>query len=835
MARFKTERAWLIVLALLSLTLAGCAGTSVKPEQPRRSRALALEAQNTLGQTLTAHYAGLNSLQVYLSPVEAGEGQMVMRLRSGPQASEDLRTASLPLRQVQQPGYYAFQFPALPDSTHKDYYAQMEMQGSGRVEVGAAEGEAYLFGALYQNGQAQDVQLNFSLGYERLQMYRGLAQEALKWAFWWLAVVWLYLLPGWALMDASWPGWRRLGRAEKLGLSAGASLALYPLMLLWTDLARLHLGRLYAWLPAMLSLAWLAWRQRYSLRKPAWNRASLLSSLRSRLLDGSLLLIVVVGLVIFSRFWAIRRVDIPLWGDSYQHAVMAQLMLDHGGLFENWMPYTPYYSLSVHFGFPAQSAALGWLLGMDGAQATLVFGQAANILAVLALLPLALRLSRGSLWAGGATLIVGGLILQMPAYYVNWGRYAQLGGQAILPVAAWLTWDLMSRFDDRAAPGGWAAWIGPLLLSGGVIAGALLTYYRVAFFFFTFMVIWGIAYALPSFKLNWRRWVAALATAAGIAIASLILLLPWYPYTQSSHLSTIVETGLSLSQPVDLVLADLHAWMGIGLYYPSGLVILALLAALWGLVKKQWMLPGLVVWVGLLIAYSAGQVLHLPGANLLSNFSILIAVYIPASLLLGWLAGEAAGWIARRSQPGAFLLNLALLAIALYGANEGRNLVQMEVYSLTNRPDLRAAAWIEQNVDPQARFLVEGFTIYNGTSAVGSDGGWWLPLLGKRANSMPPQYALMNETPRPANYSKKVIALVRNLEKTPPGSDEGLRLLCSNKITHIYIGQTQGKTGDAARQLFAPQDFLEHPAFKLIYHQDRVHIFMLRAEACSGR
>ena len=35
-----------------------------------------------------------------------------------------------------------------------------------------------------------------------------------------------------------------------------------------------------------------------------------------------------------------------------------------------------------------------------------------------------------------------------------------------------------------------------------------------------------------------------------------------------------------------------------------------------------------------------------------------------------------------------------------------------------------------------------GFTIYNNTSGVGSDAGWWLSLLTDRENTMPPQYAV---------------------------------------------------------------------------------------------
>jgi hypothetical protein len=668
-------------------------------------------------------------------------------------------------------------------------------------------------------------------------MYIGLLKEGFTWLVWWLACMLLFLAPGWALMEAIWPGWRKLNRAEKLGVSAGVGLAMYPLILLWTQAVGLQLGWLYAWLPASISLAWLAWRHRTEIISLGRVRADLYINLRRMVLDGSLLLIVVIGLIIYSRFWTIRRVDLPMWGDSYQHAMMAQLILDNHGLFSTWQPYSPYYSLSVHFGFPAQSAVFGWMLGKDGATAALVFGQAVNILAVLTLLPLALRLSRGSLWAGAAALIAAGLIFQVPAYYVNWGRYAQLGGQAIFPVAAWLTWDALSGFNDRAGiPGRRVmAWMSILLLTGSVIAGALLTYYRMAYFYFTFMVIWGLAFALPSFRLHWGRWGTAVTVAAGIAVSSLLWLLPWYPHTQKSHLSEVVEVGMAIRRPIDFVLADLKAWNDAWEYYPQALTVILLLALVWGLIRRQWMIPGLIAWIAFLAAYTFGQLLQLPAANLLTNFSILIAVYIPASLIIGWLVGDFAGWMQKKSILGAALLGLALFVMALYGANQVRNVANMDTFSLVNRPDQRAASWIGENIPAEARILVEGFTIYGGSTAVGADGGWWLPLLVKRENTMPPQYALMNEVPHPASYSKDVVVLVRELEATAPGSAEGLRLLCENRITHVYIGQTQGKTGSPARQLYKPEDFLKHPAFEKIYHQDRVYLFALRAGVCPNR
>ena len=154
-------------------------------------------------------------------------------------------------------------------------------------------------------------------------------------------------------------------------------------------------------------------------------------------------------------------------------------------------------------------------------------------------------------------------------------------------------------------------------------------------------------------------------------------------------------------------------------------------------------------------------------------------------------------------------------------------------FALVLRPDIKAMEWIKENTPIDAKFLVEGFRIYGGTSAVGSDAGWWIPLLTGRKNSMPPQYALLNEIPIDPGYSQDVVDLVTMLEESSLNSDESLQLLCKNMITHIFIGQRQGKVGAGATQLFSPKIIAENPAYKLIYREDRVHIYEIDPNLCS--
>ncbi len=104
-------------------------------------------------------------------------------------------------------------------------------------------------------------------------------------------------------------------------------------MLLWTNLIGLLLGPLYAWLPGCAALAWLVW----SLRAYGWARMSAAwhTWWRSAARYPDLVLMLVIGLVFGVRFLAIGSLDVPMWGDSYQHTLIAQLIVDNRGLFDS--------------------------------------------------------------------------------------------------------------------------------------------------------------------------------------------------------------------------------------------------------------------------------------------------------------------------------------------------------------------------------------------------------------------------------------------------------------------------------------------------------------------
>lgn len=821
------------LLAMILLTLSGCS-SPIQSEQPSITNEVLLSTGYPVGQTFVARYDGLSGIYFHLSPDSSGDGEIILHLHTDAQSGNELAKSynSVRVDSITKDGIYGFFIPP-QSSSQKYYYAFLEVSGNGSVKVGTAPGETYLNGALYKNHKPQESQTSFQLSYSRRAAILGVLEEILGWSKILLMSGFLFILPGWGLLCVLLPKWRKLTWTEKLGLSVGVSTAIYPLLLLWTNLLDLHLGTAYAWVPLIVGTYLLVWKNRDELdlkqSKISISRTkqAIHSFLDSTSLLRSALLLAALALIIITRFWSIRMLVAPMWGDSVHHTAITQLLVDHDGLFTSWEPYAPYHSLTTHYGFSALAALFVWLNKINAAQATLWMGQMLNVFAILSIYPLATRISRGNPWVGVGTLLVAGLASPIPAIYTNWGRYAQLAGQAILPVALWLLWEAID-YEENQRP--WK----PAIIAGITLAGMMLSYYRTppyyASFVFLILLIWG----LPKWHANVRQWGTAIATLAIIAIVAGIAFSPWIMRLTGSSLAASLEIGVSQATPIEWIVKDFRNWQTIFEHIPSSLFALGLISTIWAIIRRQWVVAIIPLWVGFLVLYRLGALIKIPGANMMDNFAIIILLYLPVGISVGWSFGEILHILEKKPKPA--MLWVACTFIVLIAAKfawQQRSLIAPNTYALFTYPDQRAMQWISDHTQAESTFLVQGYRIYDGYSAVGSDGGWWLPWFTQRKNTMPPQYALFNEAPTPPEYSQNVVSLVATLENELLDAPTSIEMLCAWGITHIYQGQRQGQAGFGATQLFSPDEMLAAPdKFELVYQQDRVSIFALIPQAC---
>jgi len=812
---------------LLVLALSGCSfsgGRLLDADQPswEQGSEISLEPGLPLGQTFVAQHGGLAGVELVLMADPGTAPTLTLHLRTDPQAGSDLATASLQLAGGQAPRLTRFSFPAQADSHGRYYYAFVEAAEPG-AHVATGGAETYLNGAAYASHEPLDRQSAFGLVYDPGQTLLDLLGAGVAGLGLLLATGLLFVVPGWALLN-----WLLRGQAliwpAKLGLAVGISLALYPVLLLWTDLVGLHLGALYAWLPAGLGLTALAWHYGRTWRpRQAW--AAFRQWLGSEAVWPDLALLLVLGLVVAVRLLTVRSLDMPLWGDSYQHTMIVQLLMDNGGLFDSWAPYVTLDQFTYHFGFHSTAAALHWLTGLPAWAATLWTGQLLNVLAVVALYPLAHRMAAGlndtsRRWAGVGAVLFAGLLCQMPMAYTNWGRYTQLAGQAILPAAAWLTWEAL----DEPGPAGRRA-----ALIALVVGGLALTHYRILLFYGCFV------FALLLVALRERSGQRLVRHLAAAGAGTLVLFLPWFWATYGTVVQQMFV--IEITTPADQVNVFLQDYNQIGdlRTYMAPLAWLILVVGLGlGLWERRRGMLLLGVWWLLLLIITNPDWLSLPGTGIISNFALFIAAYLPAAVAAGYLAARLLDGAGRRRWLPALAVLLAV-GLGLWGAGQRLADVDPKPHALVTRPDVRAAAWIRDNTPPDSRFLINSFFAYGGTSAVGADGGWWLPLLAGRQVTVPP-LTYGGEVPLEAEARIRIQELNRLVHESSPDDPDLLALLQAEGVTHVYVGQRQGRVNYSGENAIDPQLLAESPNYRLVYHQDRVWIFqVLAAPPNQGR
>lgn len=811
------------VLFLVALSLMGCSPLVDRDQVSQDPAAtIPLAAPHAVGQTFVARHAGLSGIEIWLEPTQEQAGDMILHLCPDVGSSNDLAVATLSTSRVTQPGFYRFTFPPQHDSHSRYYYAFLEPTGPAHVNVGSGHADAYLDGALYRDHKPIDGQATFRLVYDPRYVLADLARATTEGMGLLFIACLLYVVPGWAVLTL-------LGRkdafladlhwAVKLGVAAGISLSVYPLFMLWAYAARLRLGAMIAWLPMAGGLVILVgyyrpWRITWRTTRAWLFRQPSLASLWPNLAIFAVILLAAMGRLLFA-----RGLEMPLWDDSVQHTVMVQRILESGGLFRSWEPYAPYESLSTHFGFHANVAVWAWFMRLGAPQAMIWAGQILNLLAVVTLFPLAYRI-KGT-WAGLVTLLVAGILILFPAYYTNWGRYPQMAGQAILPVAAWWFWMMWENEKARR--------VGVIVVGAALILGMCLSYYRMFFHYLAFilaLLTLNPKQIIPVFRRG--NWLAIV----GMAMCTILFAIPWFGNIAAG--ASVVEENMAALPTPKLGFWPQFEAMTIKWPAPKAVVIfLGTLAGVW--LGGGAALPALWTWI--LTALPILQLTSLPGVQIIQVFTIETSLYITQALIWGVVAGFV---IEAISAPNRWLSALLAALVVVTAAYRLPSLIALadRGYDLSTRPDMRAAEWVRTSLPGDAFFLINGIIYTDKVSVVGGDGGWWLPILTGRGVVIPPQYALLSERANPPNYSEAVNNLIRQLVVKPIVAPENRAALCDfpRQITHVYIGQRRGMVSKPlpyppSHPMLDPQILLQDPAFRLIYHRDRVMIFEINRSA----
>jgi hypothetical protein len=102
-------------------------------------------------------------------------------------------------------------------------------------------------------------------------------------------------------------------------------------------------------------------------------------------------------------------------------------------------------------------------------------------------------------------------------------------------------------------------------------------------------------------------------------------------------------------------------------------------------------------------------------------------------------------------------------------------------------------------------------------------------LLTGRKNTVPP-LTYTSETTILSDYRQQVHDLVAEVQASDLSTPEGLALLKQNDITHIYIGQQEGRVGNPGAALLSAEVLAATPYYEPVYFEERVWIFEVHAD-----
>lgn len=617
-------------------------------------------------------------------------------------------------------------------------------------------------------------------------------------------------LPGLAVLRLLWS--ESLPAIERWPLAIGISYALPPLFLLLSEPLGLHWNTWLCWGYLALSALVVFWPH----GERSTNSAAHIWSIDS----AHLLLISITVMAVVVRLYVAHDLPVGLWGDSYHHTVIAQLLVDNGGLFSSWQPYAPLATFTYHFGFHSQVAWLSWLSGLPVTRSLLVIGQLQSALAAPLVFLLARRLLQHTPAALWAALLVG-VLLPLPAYYVNWGRYTQLAGQTLLPVVC-VVW--MALLTPTAATSGHYDRIRLGLLAVLVTAGLALTHYRVGIFAACFVLAYTL-YVLLSQIRSWRTVIVTGGVGLITGIATLLLIAPWLLRLRTGKWLAIAghfaSTNIGSTQTNSLpTFESLTAW-----HTPFYLIALALIGSILLIWQRQWRGMVLVGWALLIWLAANPYLIGLTGAGIITNFAVVIAGYLVLAPLAGYVSGLLTTSLMQITRPplAASGLTIVVALICWWGIHQQQQLAAPATYQLFTPADAAAMDWISQETDPDAQFFVNSFTAYEGTLYAGSDGGWWLPFMTGRMSNLPP-LTYGSEAGISPDYARSIFELNAAIQQLPLDTAETAALLRAFGFDYVYDGPAAAPPGE----YIDPAALSQSTFYELVYNQDGVTIWRVR-------
>ena len=781
----------------------------------------------TVGQTFISRRPHLNSITLWLS-VEPSSGNqktsnavLDIQLYHTPTDTWPIYSTQISFNQIINNTLQIAISPQ-PDPPEQSYYLVLRsergsLRVNGRAEDAYPDGEAFLGSEPIQADMAFRLTYDYDPYAVIDDIKRGLSNTWLI-----LPLGMVLLIPGWLVLDLSGLQ-HHYNRGEQIGISLGLSLAIIPLVMLWTSYLGLAWNRTAVFFGSgvLTAIVLVRFLSRYYIiickkkqpsngiqndlginpGKTPWT-ALIMQLVRKATLTLILLAVFVLSLAI--RLVMVRDMSAPAWVDSVHHAVITRLIVESGGIPQTYAPFINIDANYYHPGFHSVLAVFYWLSGLDIPQAMLLLGQVLNAFAVITAFTLTTALVNNRI-AGIIAALVTGLFTPMPAYYTSWSRYTQLTGLLILPVAFLMTKWLLEKDHNRREL------VTALLISAVASAGLFMVHYRVA----AFLICLILAYIISQVRFKrlelWQLVKKGVGYVGIYGLAACILTLPWIWPTFTR---VFIPIATSSAGKTTTAFSD-FSWRYLTTASGQPAMVLAGFGLVWGTIKRQRFVITLVLWTFLLFFLANLGALSLPGGSFINNTSVEITLFLPISILAGFFLAQVIHLISIFPTIWQNILRIGLvlggIILAYVGARKLLPILNptTDLFRSADRPVM---SWIQEHIPANEEIMINpfywGYNLY-----AGSDGGFWIsPLAGRKTIPPPVLYGV-----GPADEIQRITSTCQAVMNQGKDAQALWSTLHSQAIHYIYIGARGG--------VVSPQALRNSLLFKTLYSQNGAWLF----------
>ncbi len=454
--------------------------------------------------------------------------------------------------------------------------------------------------------------------------------------------------------------------------------------------------------------------------------------------------------------------------DTSHHVVVTDLILLNQGLPSGYEPYAPLSTFSYHFGFHANAAALATFAELPPHESVQLLG-----LYLVALVPLSVFVLTSALFRSEPAGLVAGAVIGFvsffPAFFLNWGRYTQLMGVAIIPLAL----ALLLRARDREVPR-------PVLLASSILVAGLFLIHYVMFLLFLYAVLALVVAQLVETRSprETRALLRPLATVFGLA---LLLALPWVIHILASHLAPFLLDPPSTSPSVFSL-----ARVGEPLVHPASLWVSILSLVGLGLlaVWRRFVFVFFVVWIAVSFLLSDPRYVPVPLAGILNTPTWAMTMLVFASPLIAYIPVLALSFLKERPRLRTGIWAGVVTAVVLLGTI-ATGIISTEGYETVRPADLRAFQWIGDNVPEDSVFAtnVRIDPVFGSIQPL--DAGIWITYFTGRKQLAPLLIYGLEERSVP-DYEEQLQELA--IHERRVGSFGAFLFLRDVGATHVYLG-----------------------------------------------